>query len=129
MKISSHMPRRSVAWSGGEFRARQLLVRRRHLRGDAPLSPGQPLPLLPLSQALRNVWVDSGTRRAFSVSAPVGRAADSRVLAGGRQGEGVLQRVRLVALRRRLAGGGGNLGAARLPRRPLRGSPAGRPPP
>src|SRR5205823_3634410 len=85
--------------------------------GDAPLSPGQPLPLLPLSQALRNVRVDSGTRRAFSVSARVGRAADSRVLAGGRQGEGVLQRVRLVALRRRLAGGRGNLGAARLPRR------------
>src|SRR5436305_14783282 len=99
MKISSHITGRSVAWSSGKFGARRLPLRRRDLRGGASLSPGQSLPLLALSQALGNLRPDTGARSASAVSAAFRRGTPARLRArAGHGGQGLLQRLRLVAV-------------------------------
>src|SRR5436190_21023204 len=104
MKISSHIGTRSVTSYRGAFGTWQLPVWARHIRGRAPVPARESLPLFAVPQAFRDVRPHPGTRAALAVQAALGRGVDPRLPARGRQGEGVLRRVRLVALRGRLAG-------------------------
>src|ERR671923_414003 len=124
-----HKPERGNGRVGSRHAddSRQLPLRRRAVRGRPPVPAGQPLPLLPLPEALRRLWRHAGPGAAGAVPAARRRGADPGLPARGRDGEGVLLRVRVEPLRRDLARGRRGLGPARRPGRRSR-DPAAVPP-
>src|SRR6266511_4641079 len=93
------------------------ILRRRALRGDAALHPGDPLSLLALPEALRRVRAHSRPHPARAVPAAPGRGADQGLPPRRRTGQSVLLGVRLEPLWELVAGGGAHLRPPRCARR------------
>ena len=81
------------------------LCRGRPVRGDGAFSLGQSLPLLAVQGALGRVRRNSGPRRARRFPPACWGGVDPRLQAGRWTREGVLFRLRVQPVRRRVAGG------------------------